>query len=301
MAKRSPTGRGAQVLRHVLREGRYYGKIALIGAFTAGARGGTHVYDEEWDVLVVLDACRPDLIAAVEADYGFLADPRVVRSIASYSKSWMRRTFGSKHAESVARTAYVTGNPFSGEVLDGDAFAHFDEVWRYAWDDEEGTVLPRPITDRAIEHYREHDPERLVVHYMQPHHPFLDDDTGGFDEGAFPDPRTADPWDQVRRGQRDLADVLDAYRANLRYALDDVRLLLDSVDAERVVVTADHANAVGERGIYGHPAFAGIDAVREVPWYVTSARDTGEYEPAVRETDAQGYDPADQLEQLGYR
>lgn len=265
--------------RHALQEIRYYSKIGLIGVFRAGPRGGTTIWHTDWDVLVVLDACRPDLLATFEPDYEFITEPRSIRSIASYSRSWMRRTFGRRHAAETARTAYITGNPFSGDVLDADRFAHLDEVWRDAWNDEEGTVLPRPITDRAIRHYRQEEPERMVVHYMQPHHPFITDDTEGFDEGAFPDPRTADPWDQVRWGQRDLADVLAAYRDNLAFVLTDVDLLLSSIDAERVVVTADHANAIGEYGVYGHPAYGGIDAVRCVPWCETTATDTSGHEP----------------------
>ncbi|MFC7155772.1 sulfatase-like hydrolase/transferase [Halomarina halobia] len=300
MARRSITARGARVLRHVGREGLYYGKIGLIGLFRAGPRRGTPIYEEDWDVLVVLDACRFDLLAAFVEEYSFLSALDETYSLASYSRSWMRRNFASKYEDETRRTVYVTGNPFSDEVLEPSSFALLDEVWRYAWDEREGTILPRPVTDRAIEHHRRHDPERMVVHYMQPHHPFLDDDTSGFSPGAYPDPRTADPWDQVRWGQRDLDEVRAAYRRNLRYALDDVSLLLSSIDAERVVVTSDHGNALGEWGVYGHPAFAGIDPIRRVPWCVTSAEDTGEYEPTRRSTADQGYDPAEQLRQLGY-
>ncbi|WP_254543127.1 sulfatase-like hydrolase/transferase [Halomarina pelagica] len=295
--------RGVQSVSRIGREGLYYARVGTIGLFASGPRNGTPIYDRDWDALIVLDACRADLLAAFEGEYPYLTAGEEIRSVASYSKSWMRRNFAPEHARQIRETAYVTANPFSGEVLDASSFALLDEVWRYAWDEEEGTVLPRSVTDRAIAQHRAHRPERMIVHYMQPHHPFLDDDTAGFEPGTYPNPRTADPWDQVRRGERDLDDVLDSYRSNLRYALEEVSLLLSNLDAERVVITSDHGNALGEWGVYGHPAFAGIDAIRRVPWYVTSARDTEEYDPDPNATaqPRREYDPEAQLRQLGYR
>jgi len=284
---------------HYVREGLYYGRVAALGLVSNVTRRGTPIYERDWDAMVVLDACRPDMLAAAEPDYEFLIDGHETRSVASYSKNWMRWNFSRRYASEMAETVYVTANPFSGDVLDGDDFGHLDEVWRSDWDRTEGTVLPRPVTDRAIKHARKRDPERLIVHYMQPHHPFLGDETDGFAPEAFPNPKTADPWDQVRWGQRDADDVVSAYRRNLRHALDDVELLLSNLDAERTVITADHGNALGERGLYGHPAYAGIDAIRRVPWYVTSATDTDEYEPEPTE-EGLPVDVTARLAQLGY-
>jgi len=67
----------------------------------------------------------------------------------------------------------VTGNTWTDRYLDATAFAALDEVWKYAWDDDLGTVPAAAVTDRAVALARERDPERLVVHYMQPHHPFV--------------------------------------------------------------------------------------------------------------------------------
>ena len=36
------------------------------------------------------------------------------------------------------------------------------------------------------------------------------------------------------------------------YVLNDIGILLDNLDAERVVITADHGEAFGEYGILGH-------------------------------------------------
>lgn len=144
---------------------------------------GTSIYELDWDVLVVLDACRYDLMAEVADDYEFLTTVGKQWSVDSMTPAWMRRTFVEEHTEEMAETYYLCANPFSAEILDEDDFAEFDEIWRYAWDDDLETVTPETVTNHCINVARKSDPERLLVHYVQPHWPFvpameLTDDSG---------------------------------------------------------------------------------------------------------------------------
>jgi hypothetical protein len=270
---------------------------------------GESVYERDWDVLVVADACRPDLLAEVADEYEYTRgyDPAadVFTSAASMSSEWMEKNFGADRADEVARTAYVTGNPFSRD-LDADRFALLDEVWRYGWDDEFGGIPPRPVTDRAIATAREGDYDRLIVHYMQPHVPFR---SGEFDTGhtfdAIGDPEDHEKyvWYRLRDGEVDREAVWRAYRDNLRWVLDDVALLRSNLDADRVVLTADHGNALGEWGCWEHPPYAPVPALKRVPWVETTATDDGEYEPSTDRRDERVAD--DDIEQrlsaLGYK
>jgi hypothetical protein len=97
----------------------------------------------------------------------------------------------------------------------------------------------------------------------------------------------------------------EAYLDELRYVLDDVELLLENYDANRVVITADHGEAFGEYGIFGHPIGSLHPKVRTVPWAVTSATDTRTYEPntappSTRE-EATSQNAEETLEALGYK
>jgi len=244
---------------------------------------GTSVYKRDWDVLVVLDACRPDALrrAADAVDILEPSDVTTVRSVGSCSSEWLEHTFMTGQDEAaVGRTAMVTGNTWTDRYLDADRFALLDEVWKYAWDEELDTVPADAVTDRAIRVARDHDPERLVVHYMQPHHPFvpdpLDGDSGMARTGAHSS--EASPWVLLRRGDVSKERVRTAYEANLRYALASVETLLDNIDG-RVVVTADHANLFGEWGLYGHPKQTPVPALLTVPWVETTAADRGTRDP----------------------
>jgi len=283
-------------------------------------RRGRNVFEEEWDVLLVVDGCRLDLFEEAVRDGAFSFERgESIWSLDSMTRAWMQKTFVESYAAKIERTHYICGNPFSSEAIDGERLASLDEAWRYHWDDEAGTIHPRPLTDRAIAHGRErgrHESERLLVHYMQPHWPFLrapETSAGqGLDiEGIVGeseqyqawenDPN--DVWERLRRGTVSEEEVWAGYLDNLRLVLRDVELLLENYDADRVVITSDHGNAMGEWGIYGHPLHMPLAVLRRVPWVETSATDERTHEPDSRHLESQSVsaDVAAKLDQLGYR
>lgn len=265
----------------------------------------------DWDLLVVLDACRGDLWAEVVGEDDVLPVGSTRISPGGTSTEWLDAVFGDADAGELADVGYVTANPYSDTHVDAGALGHLAEVWRHAWDDDLGTVRPRAVTDAAVRAGRTADVDRLIVHYMQPHFPSVaGDGAEGPALAAFGD-EPLSVWEDLRFGERSPEAVWRAYRRNLRAVLDDVRLLLANVDADRAVVTADHGNAFGERGLYGHAAGIALRPLREVPWAATTATDTGTYEPpgATTDTPVTGGDPrptataevASRLEDLGYR
>lgn len=279
---------------------------------------GEPIYDREWDALIVLDACRVDLLREVaqNEEYQFI-NPSfdTFISAGSMSAEWMSKNFHQDYESEVSKTAYVSGNPFTRE-LDPERFARLDQVWRYGWDDEFGGVKPRPVTDRAISAGRETESDRLIVHYLQPHVPFrsLQDvaidwgDPGenfGIKDGVAGDERG--PWQQYRDGNLSRERLWTAYRDNLEWVLEDVELLLSNLEAETVVITADHANAMGEWWCYGHPDYVPLHALKEVPWVVTSATDERTYEPTLKSSEGMNTDSTDgedideRLAALGYK
>jgi len=261
---------------------------------------GTNIYEREWDTLVILDACRVDLLLEVADEYSFIESVDSFESVGSMSEEWMVKTFTDDHAEASRRTAYITSNVFSEQVLSASQFETLDEVWRYAWEDDIGIVPPRPVTDRAIATARETDPDRLIVHYMQPHHPFIAGDSAqSFEADPFGREDGVTVVDALRKGRISHDEFWDAYRENLRLVLDDVAVLLENHDAGKVVLTADHGDALGELGIYDHPAGCLHPAVKNVPWVETTASDTESYEPETEPVNEDA-DIQERLRGLGY-
>ncbi len=304
--------------KHGLMLGGYYAYVGANLTLTSRRAVGTHPYERDWDALVILDACRVDALQEVQDEFSFIKSVNSITSVGSTSGEWMAHTFDREYQEEIARTAMVTANVHSETVLrdrvvppqyvaapfvwpdwdpvEPDLVGLLDEVWRYEWDDELGTVPPRAITDQAITTGRTNDHDRLIIHYLQPHAPYLTTNPDGSVSTTY-----TEPLDSLRRGEISRAEAWDAYLETLRLVLSDVELLLDNLDAEKVILTADHGEAFGETGFYEHPVCCPHPVVKKVPWVELTAADSETYEPATSDSVAQEQpDVTDQLEALGY-
>ena len=133
---------------------------------------GWQPFQHDWDVLVILDACRYDI--AVEQGTS-LGSPKRIYSLGANSPTWIQRTFQLATEAQLNSTGYISANPFTN-LAPNDKLAFIDNVLKYAFDKELGTVPPRPVTDRAIEHIRSEDADRYIIHYIQPHLPSVQED-----------------------------------------------------------------------------------------------------------------------------
>jgi glucan phosphoethanolaminetransferase (alkaline phosphatase superfamily) len=96
--------------------------------------------------------------------------------------------------------------------------------------------------------------------------------------------------------------VFDLYVQNLRYVLDHVERLLNNIDAETVVLTADHGELFGEWGLYSHHACVPHPALRKVPWVRTTANDSQSHNPPIERSDVDRVERIsnEKLAALGY-
>jgi len=277
---------------------------------------GTNIYERDWDALLVLDACRVDALEAVADEFDFITDIGSIWSRGSTSQEWMAQTFTGEWRDEIADTIYLVGNGFAKQtfeeggrpilefnplsfpafdVVDAADFKLLKGIWN-AHDDRLGNVPPRYVTDRAIDLGRNESAERLIVHYNQPHTPYLAD---AIDNDNTPSSLESDPFPPLRCGELSREKAWAMYLDNLRLVLGEVELLLENLNAERVVITADHGEAFGEWGQYGHPNASPLPAVRKVPWAETTASDSHTHTPA-EETDETPIDIEDHLADLGY-
>lgn len=229
---------------------------------------GIDVFAEDWDNLVLLDACRLDALRAVNP-FAAEVGSRVSRGASTIE--FLRGNFSGDLTDVV----YVTANPqlaWNREQLDVELHRVID-LWDEEWDDDSSTVLPERVTARAERAAEDYPDKRLVVHYMQPHYPFVD--------AAEVAPALADlelddmVWHRVMRGEVDLdiSTARDLYRHNLERAMPYVEALVGALDG-RTVVSSDHGNMLGHRsgpvpGLeWGHPLGIYVPGLVEVPWVV---------------------------------
>lgn len=293
--------------------------LGLYLTITSRFPWGTNVYDRGWEVLVVLDAARVDVLRDLREEFEFLTGLNSIWSVGSASEEWIANTFTERYSGEVSQTALVTSNANVTKVIrersmppnyidaklyapgwsvvEIDDFGYVDEVWRYGRSELHGAVPPRVMTDRAIAVGRERRPDRLIVHYQQPHAPYIHKLEAGQEPERF---EVDDTFDRLQRGEVDLEAFKQSYIADLRLVLKEVQLLRENIDADRFVITADHGEAFGEWGGYEHPVGFPHPSVKRVPWIETTATDSGEYVPTVEPEEPRDTNVDAVLEALGY-
>jgi hypothetical protein len=295
-----------------------------LNMYMGSTRGiGTNIFQFNWDLLIILDTCRVDALRAVQDEYDFINDVDSYQSVGSHSGEFMANTFDKEYSNKIKNTALISANPHSNSVfrkrlkqnweledkaggdedivrlnkygrynfVQPDDFDRFEELWKYT-DDEYRYCPPRPVTDRGIEISREQTNGKIILHYMPPHIPYPDKVIPkGSDVPNY-------PLIYLKKTGRK-KKVYEAYLNNLRWVLDDVKLLLQNTEHSNVLITADHGEAFGEYGVYEHPAGSLHPHIRQVPLVQTSATDTGSHDPTFS---LQGTERSarDQLSALGY-
>ncbi|MWV39293.1 hypothetical protein [Natrialba sp. INN-245] len=233
---------------------------------------GIDLLAEDWDTVLVLDACRFDMF---EQQHDLPGRLERRRSRSSHTTEFLRANFDGRTATD---TVYVTASPqlyrWSDEI--DVEFHDVINVWFEAgWDETHGTVMPKTMAEYVREAVERYPKKRIVGHFLQPHYPFVGADdlnTTAFGNGE----NAPDVWNALRTGDLDASpeEVWAAYRENLELVLPVVRSLLEEIEG-RTVVTSDHGNMIGERGFpfptreWGHPPGIYTDELIEVPWLVS--------------------------------
>ena len=283
--------------------GRYYDELVH--------EPPTDVMEEDWDNLLILDGCRLDTFAEENTIEGAL-ETRI--SHGSASGEFLAGNFEGKQFHD---TVYVTANPWVHTIADDTFHRIVDVINRDdCWDPELRTVRPGTLVEETRAVLDEIDDKRVIVHFMQPHYPFIGE-TGrnlGFGRGIYGDRHEdyeigTDVWSELRRRGPKAHDAVErAYRENLRLALPHVQELIDLLGG-KTVVSADHGNMLGERlwpvpvRGYGHPAGIHVPQLVRVPWHVVesgSRRDVTADPPIGRESPDEAT-VEERLVDLGYR
>lgn len=260
---------------------------------------GVDIFTQEWDTLVILDACRYDLFSKYNNLPGRLEKRE---SKASATLEFFMANFAGRRLHD---TVYVTATPqfFRHREQLRTEFHDVFNIWKNdenLWKDR--TPLPETTTEFALRAYEAYPDKRLIVHYTQPHHPFI------AHEGELP--LDGSMWNALREGRVRVStgELWEAYGKNLSRALPHVKELMDVVDG-RTIVTSDHGNMLGERGfpipikVWGHPHSIYQGSLVEIPWLIYDRGDRREVTASLPKWTLDQIDNSevsDRLRDLGY-
>jgi hypothetical protein len=233
---------------------------------------GLDVMQQDWDNLILLDACRYDTLQKHTRFEG-----KVQKVVSAGNNSWefMSANFVGKELHD---SIYVTANGHARGISESVFYKLI--ILIDSRDENTGTVLPETVTQKAVEVAENHPDKRLIVHYMQPHVPHIggiQEDLLSMEEGMY------NIFEAVANGFISLGRLRESYVENLQIAETAVESLVSKLNG-KTVISADHGENLGERKlglrVYDH----GNDTpeCRFVPWMeleCESRRDINASEP----------------------
>jgi hypothetical protein len=218
-------------------------------------------------LIVILDACRYDVFEQVNWLPGKLSK---AISAGSTTTEWAINTF----TDFYPGVAYVSSVPYIAakviieaqkSFLGLEHFSSVIDVWDWGYDLETETVLPEVVVHTALQAKKDYPDKVIIAHFIQPHCPYVGQPL-----------LTLKIWESISKNKYEGFPslevifkthgslLMEAYRGNLVRALSSVEQLASFFD--HVIITADHGEGFGEKGIYGHKAGIKIPELLEVPW-----------------------------------
>jgi len=244
-------------------------RLKITGGYFVLEKQRDLLLNSGWNVLIILDACRADFFQEVEPNC------ESVWSMASYTRAWVK-AFGAVLAEMDldSPVLWFAANP----VVDRDVEVFkmggtaTVPLWQTCWDehgpDHVPGVHPRDVNQAVLNYVAEHgQPERMIVHYMQPHAPYL-----GATRLSVPGQGTEcrgllveEIPVAVKEGLISNSDLRRAYTDNLALVWEYAKRLRSQLRG-KIAVTGDHGELLGEGGLYSHESFLRRPELWIVPW-----------------------------------
>lgn len=224
------------------------------------------VREDDSYLLVVLDACRFDYF---EENYRDYLSGELVKAYTPARDTFEYLQFAWPDWHDVC---YVSGavpvnsvdlqinedgslNRLYDGYLPNEHIREIVDVWNFGWEDDLGTTPPESVKECAIDHLEE---DRLVVHFFQPHAPYVGEENLLGYTGEEHGPNRGSPndsiiWKSVKSGKVSDEKLRRCYESNLCGVLECVEDLVQESPHEEIFITADHGEALGEDGVYAHP------------------------------------------------
>lgn len=143
--------------------------------YPEGKNQKSHIHSLNWNILIILDACRYDYFTKYYSRY-LEGDLKKVITPATHTSPWRKKVFGGRKWNDIV---YVSANPFINsrvEVNGFDArkcFYKVIDVWDWGWSEELGTVHPGEVNKAAKRTIWKYPHKKIIIHYLQPHAPYL--------------------------------------------------------------------------------------------------------------------------------
>ena len=130
---------------------------------------GIFILDEEWDNLIILDACRYDIFKQEINKIGLKGALRKVKSRGSHTTTFLSENFKKHHYPDIV---YITANPYVDKLI-SHKVNKIISVWKLGWSKKHHTVLPETMYEYTLDTLNYYPEKRFIIHFIQPHYPYI--------------------------------------------------------------------------------------------------------------------------------
>lgn len=229
----------------------------------------TRLQTVDWDILVILDACRADVLRQA-ADWPV----NTAVSPASCTPQWLQLI----ESNGIFEGAHIiSGNPQYEKVDININNSTVEPFWRTYWNNTMQTTLPEPILN-GVDDAVQDSSNRVVAHLQQPHWPYV----AKLEHEWMLAYNKLGPWHldgkevssvqvAMQRGIIDSKSARRAYESSVRSIWKSlIEYLVRWIkNGYTVVITADHGETFGriqDLGFYEHPCRCHLSPLVQVPW-----------------------------------
>ena len=228
----------------------------------------------DWRILIVMDAARYDYVQLVGQKLGLRFKPVVSQgsiTIDWFLNTWCKTPLGKK-------IIYLSANPFirSRNRAESACVRRIVDLWQRLWEPELGTVLTHKVLSNALIYVRLHknklikDKERIVIHLLQPHAPYLGWPKSLQEIWRHGAPKNIDEIYKIFLKNKKIIKIIKrAYLASIFYTLTSIKEFVKRIKNIEprisVVITADHGELLSEYNLLFHPNID-VKTLRVIPW-----------------------------------
>ncbi|WP_457753369.1 hypothetical protein [Thermococcus sp.] len=260
--------------------------IKLIAPLMFRKNSGIYILDEEWDNLIILDACRYDIFKNEFHKENFPGKLEFRISRGTDTPSFLLENFSNR--EKYDDIVYLSTNPFVEKLLKGK-FHKIISVWKYTHDEMSEDEKLRLIYEYSVYASIKFPDKRLIIHLPKPHSPYPNgtgvseiirdgNDIVGI-KYRLNETLSVNVWPYVGLKSLPTEKIREGYLQNLRLILPYVKKMVNILPGT-TVVSADHGEAFGEKmhpllpiKVYGHPPKIRIEPLIKVPWLIIKPDD----------------------------
>ena len=211
----------------------------------------------DWKYFIIMDAVRYEYFEKYNPFKGTL---HKVYGIASHTKTFYKHIPKLEDVVLLSSTPYYMNNKHK--------FKRHVPLWKDKWNKLKG-VPPQVLTTEAIKEIRKDKDQRLFIHFLAPHFPFIGYPSFAWGKGGS---NSLQAHKVVARlGEQGHPYWVRAYEGNLALGFGGIATLLPYL-CGKIIITTDHGTKWGD-GFVGHTPGDTSPEIRHIPLLVIEKDD----------------------------